>query len=50
MAGKSIYCAGGKYTELEDSIDQSKPIWLGEENAYWHSEGVRRNPFGANAN
>lgn len=33
--GKSIYVANGVYTELEGSILESRPIWLGEQNTEW---------------
>lgn len=29
--GKSIFIAGGKYSELEDRIESLKPSWLGQE-------------------
>lgn len=33
--GKSLYVAGGKYTELEGQIQSSRDIWLGEQNTAW---------------
>ena len=31
--GKTIYVAGGKYTELEGALEASRGTWLGKENA-----------------
>jgi NAD(P)-dependent dehydrogenase (short-subunit alcohol dehydrogenase family) len=33
--GKSLYVAGGRYTELEEQIQSSRDIWLGEQNTAW---------------
>lgn len=33
--GKSLYVAGGRYTELEEPIQASRDIWLGEQNTAW---------------
>lgn len=33
--GKSLYVANGTYTELEGAVLESRPIWLGKQNAEW---------------
>jgi hypothetical protein len=45
MIGKTIYVSGGKFTEIEESIASSMPIWLGKENAHWQAENAKRAAF-----
>ncbi len=33
--GKSIYVSNGRYTELEEAVQASRNIWLGEQNTAW---------------
>lgn len=33
--GKSLYVSNGKYTELEEGVQASRNVWLGEQNTTW---------------